>query len=193
MSSSWLSSISGPAGRGLIPIRRAKVGTDSINGSRSRPCGTWETLLGLNFEDDTRLDAGARRVHRTPGRRSERGLNTTVSSRSSACRHVSSGTPAPATSTTAASTTSVSTAATSRSRTENRGKVDWGQRIEFPFGTTLTTELAYVLNNDRNFYEQWCENDYDTGKDKETQATLSHTYDNRRRRSWCETASQQHL
>lgn len=172
-----LPSISGPADESLIPIRRAKVGTDSINGVSVETLWNVETLLGLNFEDDIdwtlELDGYTERGPAV-GTRFEYdrvvpifGVPSRVFGNARARYINDSGLD--------------NLGLDRRDLTfpdENRGKVDWGQRIEFPFGTTLTTELAYVLNNDRNFYEQWYENDYDTGKDKETQATLSHTYDN---------------
>lgn len=59
---------------------------------------------------------------------------------------------------------------------DNRGRALWRNRIDFPYGTWLTAELGYV--SDRNFREQYYEQEWDRDKDQETLLGLNHQYDN---------------
>ena len=64
---------------------------------------------------------------------------------------------------------------------DNRGRAMWRHRSVFDedswlFGTKLDAELGYV--SDRNFREQFYENEYDRDKDQETLLNLSHQFDN---------------
>lgn len=60
----------------------------------------------------------------------------------------------------------------------NRGRALLRNRMEFPFGVTLTNEFSYIFNNDRNFLEQYYEPEYDRGKDQENYANLVKQNDN---------------
>ena len=169
--------ISGPADESLIPIRRATVGSDSINGVSVETLWNLPTLFGLDLNDGvdlnleldgytergpaigTRLDYDQPiNIFGTPSRIHGEGRlryiydegldNLGLDRRALTFPNA------------------------------NRGRADWIQRIEMPTGTSLTTELGYVFNDDRNFREQWYENEFDTGKDKETMAQLAHQYDN---------------
>lgn len=169
--------IAGPADESLIPIRRATVGSNSINGASIETLWNLPTLLGLDLNDgvdlNLELDGYTKRgpaiggileydqpinVFGTPSRIHGEGRvryihdegldNLGLDRRALTFPNA------------------------------NRGKADWIQRIETPFGTSLTTEIGYILNNDRNFRESWYENDYDTAKDHETMAQLAHQVDN---------------
>ena len=64
---------------------------------------------------------------------------------------------------------------------DNRGRAMWRHRSVFEedswlFGTKLDAELGYV--SDRNFREQYYENEWDRDKDQETLLNLSHQFDN---------------
>lgn len=60
----------------------------------------------------------------------------------------------------------------------NRGRALLRNRMEFPFGVTLTDEFSYIFNDDRNFLEQYYEPEYDRGKDQENYVNLSSQNDN---------------
>lgn len=60
----------------------------------------------------------------------------------------------------------------------NRGRVLTRNRMEFPFGVTLTNEFSYIFNDDRNFLEQYYEPEYDRGKDQENYVNLAVQNDN---------------
>jgi hypothetical protein len=64
---------------------------------------------------------------------------------------------------------------------DNRGRAMWRHRTDFDDGnwitnTWLNAELGYV--SDRNFREQYFENEWDRDKDQETLVNLNHQYDN---------------
>ncbi|MBL8851347.1 MAG: hypothetical protein JNG89_16815, partial [Planctomycetaceae bacterium] len=64
---------------------------------------------------------------------------------------------------------------------DNRGRAMWRHRTDFDDGnwlssTWLNAELGYV--SDRNFREQYFENEYDRDKDQETLLNLNHQVDN---------------
>lgn len=63
--------------------------------------------------------------------------------------------------------------------TENRGRVLSRNRFELPENLTLTAELGYI--SDRNFLEQYFEQEWDEQKDQITGLELRQTIDNR---SW---------
>jgi hypothetical protein len=58
----------------------------------------------------------------------------------------------------------------------NRGKVLWRHRQALAPDTTLVGELGFL--SDRNFLEQYYENEFDTGKDYDTRLELAHQFDN---------------
>ena len=60
----------------------------------------------------------------------------------------------------------------------NRGRVLHRNRIDLPFGVSLTNELSYFLNNDRNFLQQYYEQEFNTSKDQENLANLAVQNDN---------------
>ncbi len=60
----------------------------------------------------------------------------------------------------------------------NRGRALHRNRIEFPFGVSISSELSYFLNNDRNFLEQYYESEFDRGKDQENLVNLAVQNDN---------------
>ena len=60
----------------------------------------------------------------------------------------------------------------------NRGRALLRNRAELPFGVTLTNELSYIFNNDRNFLEQYYESEWDRGKDQENLINLAVQNDN---------------
>ncbi|RLS53666.1 MAG: hypothetical protein DWH91_13815 [Planctomycetota bacterium] len=60
----------------------------------------------------------------------------------------------------------------------NRGRALWRNRMEMPAGVTLSSELSYIFNDDRNFLEQWYEPEWDRGKDQENLVHLSKQVDN---------------
>ena len=61
---------------------------------------------------------------------------------------------------------------------ENRGRALSRNRMEFPNGVSLTSELSYIFNNDRNFIEQYYEPEWDRGKDQENLVNLAVQNDN---------------
>jgi hypothetical protein len=58
----------------------------------------------------------------------------------------------------------------------NRGLLTWRNRLRMPGNYWLTTELGYI--SDRNFLEQYDENDWDEGKDHETLIEFGQQVDN---------------
>ncbi|RLS39285.1 MAG: hypothetical protein DWH81_08720 [Planctomycetota bacterium] len=60
----------------------------------------------------------------------------------------------------------------------NRGRALSRTRIEAPNGLTMSTELSYFFNNDRNFLEQYYEPEFDRGKDQENLVNLGVQNDN---------------
>ncbi len=60
----------------------------------------------------------------------------------------------------------------------NRGRALQRNRFEFPYGVTLSSELAYFFNDDRNFLEQYYEPEFDRGKDQENLVNLAVQNDN---------------
>ncbi|MEX0704309.1 MAG: hypothetical protein WD069_19570 [Planctomycetales bacterium] len=59
---------------------------------------------------------------------------------------------------------------------ENRFRATWRHRQEFPSGLLGIAELGYLT--DRNFYEQYWEDEYDTQKDVETLLYATQSQDN---------------
>ena len=55
----------------------------------------------------------------------------------------------------------------------NRGRALHRNRMEFPFGVSLSSELSYFFNDDRNFLEQYYESEFDRGKDQENLVNLA--------------------
>ena len=60
----------------------------------------------------------------------------------------------------------------------NRGRALHRNRLEFPFGVSLSSELSYFLNDDRNFLQQYYEPEFIRGKDQENLANLAVQNDN---------------
>ncbi len=60
----------------------------------------------------------------------------------------------------------------------NRGRALLRNRMSMPGGVTLSSEFAYIFNDDRNFLEQWYEPEWDRGKDQETLTNLTKQVDN---------------
>ena len=60
----------------------------------------------------------------------------------------------------------------------NRGRALHRNRMEFPFGVSLSSELSYFLNNDRNFLQQYYEPEFIQGKDQENLVNLAVQNDN---------------
>lgn len=58
----------------------------------------------------------------------------------------------------------------------NRGLATWRNRLRMPGNYWLTTELGYI--SDRNYLEQYDENDWDEGKDHETLIEFGQQVDN---------------
>jgi len=58
----------------------------------------------------------------------------------------------------------------------NRGEATWRNRLRMPGNYWLTTELGYI--SDRNYLEQYDENDWDEGKDHETLIEFGQQVDN---------------
>jgi lipopolysaccharide export system protein LptA len=169
--------LSGPADESLVPIREVSVGSNSMYGVSVETLWNMETLLGLDLgrgvDWDLELDGYSDRGP-AAGTRLTYDQTATIFNMPSrvfgttGVRYLNDG---------GVDNLGLDRRALSFPNA-NRGAVDWEQRIEFPQGTRLTTELDYVLNNDRNYYEGWDERGFDTGKDKETLANLSHTIDN---------------
>lgn len=61
---------------------------------------------------------------------------------------------------------------------DNRGRILWRNQTEFSPLTSMYSELGHIFNNDRNFMEQYFEDEWDTGKDLENKLQLEHQYDN---------------
>ncbi|NOX53580.1 MAG: hypothetical protein GXP27_03925, partial [Planctomycetes bacterium] len=59
--------------------------------------------------------------------------------------------------------------------TYHRGRVLWRHRQDFPFQTTLLAEVGFL--SDRNFLEQYYEEEFDEGKDNETLVFLYQNWD----------------
>jgi hypothetical protein len=59
---------------------------------------------------------------------------------------------------------------------ENRGQFLWRNRLRFPNNFWLKSEIGYI--SDRNFLEQYFENDWDEGKDHETLVEIGRQDDN---------------
>ncbi|HID22670.1 MAG TPA: hypothetical protein EYP14_09750, partial [Planctomycetaceae bacterium] len=57
----------------------------------------------------------------------------------------------------------------------HRGRVLWRHRHDFPFNTTLLAEVGFL--SDRNFLEQYYEDEFDEGKDNETLVFLRQHWD----------------
>ncbi len=60
--------------------------------------------------------------------------------------------------------------------TKNRGRITWRHRQYLPEDWQLTFELSYI--SDKNFLEEWFENEYDNGKQQETLVYLKKQRDN---------------
>ncbi|HVV99387.1 MAG TPA: hypothetical protein VHB77_03540, partial [Planctomycetaceae bacterium] len=60
--------------------------------------------------------------------------------------------------------------------TQNRGRILYRQRSELPYGFTFTKELGW--QSDRNFMEQYFQNEWNTGKDNENVAYLKQQQSN---------------
>ncbi len=169
--------ISGPADESLVPIRRATVGSNSVNGVSLETLWNLPTLLGLDLNEGVDLNLeldGYTERGPAVGLRGDYDQQINIFDTPSRIygngrlRYIYDD--------------GLDNLGLDRRAltfpNHNRGQADWIQRIETPFGTSLTTEIGYVLNNDRNYREYWNENDFDTGKDHESMAALSHTYDN---------------
>ncbi|QDT34254.1 LPS-assembly protein LptD [Thalassoglobus polymorphus] len=61
---------------------------------------------------------------------------------------------------------------------ENRGRILWRNETELTPFTSIFAEVGHVFNNDRNFQEQWYEEEWDRDKDLENKISLEHQYDN---------------
>ena len=61
-------------------------------------------------------------------------------------------------------------------RDESRGRLFWRHRHEFPSDLSVFLESGYV--SDRNFLEQWYENEFDRDKDNDTRVSIEQMYDN---------------
>lgn len=61
---------------------------------------------------------------------------------------------------------------------ENRGRILWRNRTEFSPFTNLFGEVGYVLDNDRNFIEQYFEEEWDSEKDLENKLALEYQFNN---------------
>ncbi len=64
---------------------------------------------------------------------------------------------------------------TVRTPSEHRGRAFWRHRHEFPDDLTINAELGFV--SDRNFLEQFYENEFDRDKDNETLLYLQKNFD----------------
>lgn len=60
----------------------------------------------------------------------------------------------------------------------NRGRALSRTRIDAPNGISMTGEMSYFFNNDRNFLEQYYEPEFDRGKDQENLVNLGVQNDN---------------
>ncbi|MEW4488041.1 hypothetical protein AB1L42_08145 [Thalassoglobus sp. JC818] len=61
---------------------------------------------------------------------------------------------------------------------DNRGRLLWRSRSEWSPFTSLTAETGVVFNNDRNFIEQYYEDEWDQDKDLENRLILDHQINN---------------
>ena len=61
---------------------------------------------------------------------------------------------------------------------DNRGRLLWRDRIEWSPHTTITKEAGDIFNDDRNFLEQYYEDEWDRGKDLENKYVLDHQFNN---------------
>jgi len=61
---------------------------------------------------------------------------------------------------------------------DNRGRIILRDRISIDENTWIQGEIGHVLNDDRNFMEQYYEYDWDTQKDLENLLTINHQVDN---------------
>ncbi len=61
---------------------------------------------------------------------------------------------------------------------DNRGRILFRNRTEFSPFTNLFAESGYILNNDRNFLEQYFEDEWDRDKDLENKLLLEHQQNN---------------
>jgi lipopolysaccharide export system protein LptA len=59
---------------------------------------------------------------------------------------------------------------------KNRGRIFLRHRHDFPFSISMFGEVGYL--SDRNFYEQWYENDFDRFKDHETRVSIEQRLQN---------------
>lgn len=60
---------------------------------------------------------------------------------------------------------------------DNRGRALWRNRLRFPGNVWARSEIGYL--SDRNFLEQYFENEWDEGKDNETLLEIGRQVDNR--------------
>lgn len=61
---------------------------------------------------------------------------------------------------------------------EHRGRILWRNRTELSPFNTLFAEVGHIFSNDRNFLEQYYENEWDFDKDLENKLRLEHQFDN---------------
>ncbi len=60
----------------------------------------------------------------------------------------------------------------------NRGRILLHNRTDLSPNTWIQADVGHVLNNDRNYMEQFFENEWDTGQDLENTLSIHHQYDN---------------
>lgn len=61
---------------------------------------------------------------------------------------------------------------------KNRGRLLWRNRIQWSPFTTIYSESGIIFNDDRNFMEQYFEDEWDRDKDLENKSLLEHQFDN---------------
>lgn len=61
---------------------------------------------------------------------------------------------------------------------DHRGRFLWRDRIELSPFTTITKEAGEIFNDDRNFMEQYYEDEWDRGKDLENNFIIDHQFNN---------------
>lgn len=169
--------LSGPAEDPHIPISKLNIGYSSIFGAELETAWNLDTIFGWDLPDGTDLDLEADYY-------SERGPGLGVSTEYD---HYGSLFGIPAHHQGYGQFYYIHDTGNDvlglgrrslEPPSENRGRALFRNRSEFSPFTTLFAEVGDVFNNDRNFIEQYYEDEWDREKDLENKLLLEHQYDN---------------
>jgi hypothetical protein len=168
--------LSAPAEDPQIPLRRASFDQDRVFGTQIRTAWNVESIFGLNLPPNTDWDLLLDYLSdRGPAIGSEAAYEGTTSLFAVPVRYDG-----------VADLYYINDRGSDNlglgrrslpTEDDNRGQALWRNRLRTPDGSWIRSELGYI--SDRNFLEQYYENDWDEGKDHETLLEIGQQRDNR--------------